>query len=131
MFVMGCPKLLVAVDHKHLIRIFNDRQLDTIENLRLLRLMEKSLSYQFEIIHVPGEENGAANFASRYPSDSDDVGDEDEADLSVAAMNTFSQNESISWNSFKREAMLAMSASYSASKFRMVFQPKESQLVKK
>ena len=102
------PKLLVAVDHKPLIRIFNDRQLDTIENPRLLHLKEKSLSYQFEIIHVPGEENGAANFVSRYPSESDDVGDEDEAeaDLSVAAMNTFSQNESMSCNSVKREAML-------------------------
>ena len=45
---------------------------------------------------------------SRYPSESDDVGDEDEAeeDLSVAAMNKFRQNESISGKSVKREAMM-------------------------
>ena len=67
-FIMGSPYLIVAVDHKPLTKIFNHRALETIENPRLLRLKEKTLMYEFEIIHVPGKSNAAADAASRYPS---------------------------------------------------------------
>lgn len=67
-FVVGCPNLIVAVDHKPLTKILNDRALEGIENPRLLRIKEKTLRYKFDIIHVPGESNMAPDAASRYPS---------------------------------------------------------------
>jgi hypothetical protein len=67
-FIMGSPNLLIAVDHKPLTRIFNHRALETIENPWLLRMKEKTMMYDFEIIHVPGRSNAAADAASRYPS---------------------------------------------------------------
>ena len=42
-FILGCPDLIVAVDHKPLLQYFNDRQLDTIKNQRLLSLKERTL----------------------------------------------------------------------------------------
>jgi hypothetical protein len=69
-FVLGCPKLIVAVDHKPLTKILNQRPLESIENPRLLRIKEKTLMYDFNIIHIPGESNMAPDAASRYPSKS-------------------------------------------------------------
>lgn len=67
MFVLGHPNLTVAVDHKPLISILNDRALDTIANPRLIRIKEKTLMFKFEIIHVAGVSNAAPDAASRYP----------------------------------------------------------------
>ena len=67
-FVMGCPKLIVAVDHKPLTRILNDRPLETIENPRLLRLKEKTLAYNYDIIHIAGKKNCGPDAISRYPT---------------------------------------------------------------
>ena len=67
MFVMGCPDLIVAVDHKPLLKILNDRQLETISNPRILQLKEKMLMFQFKIQHIPGIYHNAADAASRYP----------------------------------------------------------------
>jgi hypothetical protein len=67
MFVLGCPNLIVAVDHKPLLQYFNDRQLDTIKNPRLLSLKEKTLMYRFRIVYITGVENHAADATSRHP----------------------------------------------------------------
>ena len=67
MFVMGCPSLLVAVDHKPLVRIFNDRSLDEIKNPRLLKIREKTLMYRFKVIAIPGNQNHGADAISRIP----------------------------------------------------------------
>ena len=69
-FVLGSPNLIVAVDHKPLTRILNDRSLESIENPRILRIKEKTLAYDFKITHVPGNSNMAPDAASRYPSKS-------------------------------------------------------------
>ena len=55
MFVLGSPNLIVAVDHKPLIGILNDRELSSIANPRLLQLKEKTLMYRFKIVHAPGK----------------------------------------------------------------------------
>lgn len=68
MFIMGCPNLTVAVDHKPLIRIFNNRDLADIKNPRLLKIKEKSLMYRFNIISIPGRENCGADAMSRIPT---------------------------------------------------------------
>ena len=68
MFVMGCKSLIVAVDHKPLVKIFSDQSLDNIRNPRILRLKEKSLRFRFAIKHVPGRGNMGPDAASRYPT---------------------------------------------------------------
>ena len=66
-FVLGCPDLTVAVDHKPLLKTFGDRSLDDIPNPRLFNLKEKSLRFQFRIVHIPGARNFAADAVSRHP----------------------------------------------------------------
>lgn len=49
MFVLGCPELLVTVDHKPLVKIFSDKALEDIKNPRLFNFKERSLMYKFRI----------------------------------------------------------------------------------
>jgi hypothetical protein len=111
-FIMGAPKLLIAVDHKPLTRIFNHRALETIENPRLLRMKEKTMMYDFEIIHVPGKSNAAADAASRYPSklcyiamsrDNEPLGLE-ESSRAYAVMQSARLPSSVSWEDVNEEA---------------------------
>jgi len=71
-FVLGCKELIVAVDHKPLLKIFGDRSLNDIENPRLRNLKEKTLQFQFKIIHLAGAKNRAAEAISRHPSQGSD-----------------------------------------------------------
>ena len=66
-FTLGCPDLLVVVDHKPLIKLFGDRSLDEIPNPRLLNLKERSLRFRFRIAHISGARNLAADALSRHP----------------------------------------------------------------
>ena len=79
-FVMGSKNLILATDHKPLTKILNDRSLENIENPRLLRLKEKTLMFDFEVVHIPGVENQAPDAFSRYPVETapcDENGSED------------------------------------------------------
>lgn len=67
-FVLGCDNLIVAVDHKPLLKIFGDRSLEHISNNRLRNLKEKTLRYRFRMLHVPGVQHRAADCLSRHPS---------------------------------------------------------------
>ena len=67
-FVLGCTNLIVAVDHKPLLKILGDHSLEDISNNRLRNLKEKTLRYKFHILHVPGAKHKAADAMSRYPS---------------------------------------------------------------
>ena len=67
MFILGCPELLSAVDHKPLVSIFNDKKLDQITNPRFLNFKERTLMYRFHTKHVPGSLHLAADAASRNP----------------------------------------------------------------
>ena len=66
-FVLGCPNLIIAVDHKPLLKVFSDRSLDEIPNPRLRNLKEKTLQYRFQIAHIPGIRHVAADTISRKP----------------------------------------------------------------
>ena len=66
-FVLGCKDLIVVVDHKPLLKIFNDRSLEDIPNPRLRNLKEKSLRFLFRIVHIPGVRHRAADGVSRHP----------------------------------------------------------------
>ena len=69
-FTQGCDNLMIATDHKPLIKIFGDRTLDEITNSRLFRLKQRTLPWRFEIRHLPGTSNHAADPTSRHPSQS-------------------------------------------------------------
>ncbi|MEM7284015.1 MAG: DDE-type integrase/transposase/recombinase, partial [Pseudomonadota bacterium] len=66
-FVLGCPDLTIAVDHRPLLKVFGDRSLEAIPNPRLRNLKEKTLKYRFRIFHVPGIRHAAADALSRNP----------------------------------------------------------------
>ena len=67
-FVLGCEDLIIAVDHKPLLKIVGDRSLQDIPNSRLRNLKEKTLRYRFRVTHVPGMKNKAADAMSRRPT---------------------------------------------------------------
>ena len=67
-FVIGCDDLIVAVDHKPLLKLFGDRSLEDIPNNRLRNLKEKTLRYRFRMVHIPGIRHRAADCISRYPT---------------------------------------------------------------
>lgn len=66
-FVIGCPDLILAVDHKPLLKVFGDRRLEDIPNPRLRNLKEKTLRYRFRVVHIPGARHAAADAISRHP----------------------------------------------------------------
>jgi hypothetical protein len=66
-FTLGCTNLVIAVDHKPLLKVFGDRSLNDIPNPRLRNLKEKSLRYRFTIVHIPGIRHAAADALSRHP----------------------------------------------------------------
>ena len=67
-FVLGCENLIIAVDHKPLLKLFGNRALEDIPNSRLRNLKEKTLSYRFHMVHVAGVKNKVADGLSRHPS---------------------------------------------------------------
>ena len=54
-YIQGCKQLIVATDHRPLLKIFGDRNLEDISNPRLLNFKEKALQYKFEMVYVPGK----------------------------------------------------------------------------
>ena len=74
LFLLGCKKLLIVVDHQPLVKIFGDKALNDIENHRLQNFKEKSLPYSFDIKYVKGIRNHA-NVFSRYPVGKPDAED--------------------------------------------------------
>ena len=106
---MGCHKLIVAVDDMPLVRIFNDKNLEDIKNLCLLKCREKAMMYSFRAMHILGKNNLSANAASRYPaqSESKDVIDEKYIIASVtAALESEDEiNPIITWERVREEAI--------------------------
>ena len=72
-FVLGCANLIVAVDHKPLLKLFSDRSLNEIPNSRLRNLKEKTLRYRFKMIHIPGVKHRVADGLSCRPVDPSEV----------------------------------------------------------
>ena len=57
----GCDNLVIVTDHKPLVKLLGDRTLDEISNTRLLRLKQRTLPWRYQIIHLPGKTNYAAD----------------------------------------------------------------------
>ena len=57
-YTQGCGKLVIGVDHKPLLGVLNNKSLESIENPRLQILKQKTLSWRFKIVHLPGSNLG-------------------------------------------------------------------------
>ena len=67
-FVLGCSDLVVAVDHKPLLKLFGDRCLEDIPNPRLRNIKERTLRYRFRMVYIPGVRNLTSDALSRHPA---------------------------------------------------------------
>ena len=75
LYLLGNTNFDIIVDHKPLLKIFDDKSLDTIANDRLLKLKEHTLSFTFTMKYIKGIKN-CADVLSRYPASMPDVEDE-------------------------------------------------------
>ena len=85
-YVYGCQDLIIVTDHKPLLGIFNNRDLSTIENPRILRLKEKTLRYRFTLHYCPGRWNKGPDALSRHPHGSQPKTADDEVEDGVASL---------------------------------------------
>ena len=67
MFLLGHPGFTIITDHRPLVKIFGEKELRNIDNPRLFKMKERTLMYRFNIRHIPGNKNTAANTLTRYP----------------------------------------------------------------
>ena len=67
-FTLGCKDLVVATDHKQLVKILGDRCLGDIDNMRIFRLKQRTLKWRFQIVHIPGHLIPASDATSRHPA---------------------------------------------------------------
>ena len=69
-FTLGCSNLnlVVATDHRPLLKLLGDKELADITNPRIFRLKQRTLLWDFKVVHVPGVKNPAADATSRKPS---------------------------------------------------------------
>ena len=68
MFTLGCNNLVISVDHKPLLGIFNDhRDLQSIDNPRLQRFKESTVAWKYTIVHNPGKWHRGPDAMSRNP----------------------------------------------------------------
>jgi len=112
LFTLGCPNLIVATDHKPLTKILNAKPLDAIENPRLLRIKEKTMLYDYKIVHVPGKSHMAPDAASRYPTKSNlctfescyDEADLEECSKAYAITQSASLPSCLTWDDINDEA---------------------------
>ena len=65
-FTLGCPLLYVGTDHKPLVGLMENSDLDAIDNPRLIKLKEKTFSWNFRIVYIPGKLIGGSDALSRY-----------------------------------------------------------------
>ena len=107
-YILGCSQLIVATDHKPLIQILNDRALTDITNRRLLNLKEKTLPYNFTMVHISGAKNKGPDAVSRYPPPAPDSNEERHHNLAddiavkmEAATTLYVASNMISWDMVK------------------------------
>lgn len=123
-FTLGCDDLIVCTDHKPLVKIFGDRSLDEITNTRIFRLKQRTLSWRFRVVHVPGKLIPASDAFSRHPAPSEStladdtpldhcdsiIATHDDTNLienSIVAASRASLNaiEVVSWDDVKRSTV--------------------------
>jgi hypothetical protein len=67
-FILGCKDLILAIDHKPLVKVLGDQKLEHIMNPRLQSLKEKTRPFIFRVIHEPSKIHFMADALSIYAS---------------------------------------------------------------
>ena len=118
MYTLGCPDLLIAVDHKPLLGIFNSRDLESIKNPRLRKLKEDTLAWRFSIMHCPGKWTRGPDALSRQkisvslsaicedPDLTTTAGNSANIALSIASVHAFSELRSTTIDDVQQAALL-------------------------
>ena len=88
----GCESSIVATDHKPLITLFGDKDLNRIPNPRIFRLKLRTLGWSFQVIYLAGNTNLAADAVSLHPSPN--IEETAEANLISAGADALSQRPS-------------------------------------
>ena len=105
MFTLGCRKLLVTTDHKPLMSIMSNRQLSLIKNSRVVAFQEKTLMWDFNIIHVPGNKNVVPDVASRYPQHKPTKKSDVECSVSLMVARLVEQEfRAVTWEHLQEES---------------------------
>jgi hypothetical protein len=66
-FTKGCTDLVISTDHKPLLGILNGKPLENIENPRIVRLKEQTLSFNFVVQYNQGKWHRGPDALSRSP----------------------------------------------------------------
>ena len=121
-FTESCENLLSVTDHKALVKILGDRTLYEITNSQLFWLKQLTLPWHFEIRHLPGKSNHAADAASWNPSpsshtDSSLLGSPTNPDLAESALMATiyidtRDLDTLSWSLIAKETALDTSLSH-------------------
>ena len=68
MFILRCPRLILAIYHKPLVSIFNDCNLNEIKRSRILDIRDQTLMYKFKAISIPDDTNCSVIGKSSIPA---------------------------------------------------------------
>ena len=66
-FTIGCRDLHIQTDHQPLVRLLGDKELDEIDNRRLVSFKERTFPWKFEIHWIEGKKIPAPDALSRHP----------------------------------------------------------------
>ena len=69
MFALGCTELVISIDHKPLLGILNNCDINTFVNPHISNLKQKTLRYHFTTQYNPGKWYRGADACSRNPVD--------------------------------------------------------------
>ena len=114
-FVLGCPKLIIAVDHKPLLKVLGDRALEDIPNSRLRNMKEKTLRYRFEIVHVPGVKQLVADALSRHPVDPAELSNLPDETLNTVTMSSEDRQEHSAYSDIEENTLISALSTFQAS----------------
>ena len=89
-YTLGNDDLVIVTDHKPLLKVLGDRDIEDIHNPRLLRLKESTLLWKFTLVHLPGKVNFGPDTLSRQEMvrNVSQIVREDEADGIVNELET-------------------------------------------
>ena len=99
-FTLGAKNLVVATDHKPLLKILGDKQLDNIANPRMFRLKQRTLMWSFDIVYVAGKSNLAADATSRFPS-SAETDCTMESDMVASLQSNIDSSGAVTWHAIR------------------------------
>ena len=68
MFTIGCNNLIISTDHRPLLGIFNNKELNSINIPRLCNLKEKTLKFKFNMQYNPSKWHRGPDTCSRNPT---------------------------------------------------------------